>query len=408
MKRMSVELNAELSRQLPAGGGQTTLVATIVPNDKQRPTRRHIVVVVDVSGSMSNDITVVDEAPAKIELARQGVANLLDDLNDDDRVSIVAFDSRPDVLLPMTEWGDADHKRVTNMITGTAGHEYDGELVATGGTNILQALRSAEDQFDRDSDGVVSKDVVLLSDGQDRRDLDEFRELAGRLDSKGICISAGGIGSSYNEDVLLSLTGETGGMADHLEDPTDITSFLRERAQDARDTVAPDPQLRLEFADGFMIDPGEPAYVTEPQVTTENVQANGGEAVVDLPKLTSGRRIRLSVKVLGGHKSTGLVYPMADLYIEDSGVLASTSVEVGYEDEPAKETRIEKERLAGDVTADILDPDVEKAAVTSRINDIEQNRGWKQLADVLRKRLAEAEQTSGNISVAKERYRPED
>ncbi|WP_256301913.1 vWA domain-containing protein [Haloarchaeobius salinus] len=405
---MSVEIDAELSQALPAGSGRTTLAATITPTDKQQPTKRHIAVVVDVSGSMSKDVAFVDDTSAKIELARQGVAKLLGEMHEDDKLSIIAFDSRPDVLVPMTEWGNADQDQIESTVTGTPGPGYDGALDAGGGTNIKRAIQTAAQQFTEGGDGVVSTDIVLLSDGMDRRDLDEFRQQADTLDSKGITISAGGIGRSYNEDVLLALTNRTGGSAEHLEAPRDIESFLHDKAQDARDTVAPNPQLRFEFADGFRIAPGEPAYLTEPQATSEPVSTDESTAVVDLPKLTAGERIRLTVEVLGGHKSTGMVYPMAELFVEDDAVLASTAVEVRYEDDPTKRLDIEKERLSGDVTTDIIDPAVEKATIEARIDSIEHDRGWKQLAAVLRKRLADAEATGGNIAVSKAKYDPDD
>lgn len=402
---MSVELKVSLGKPFPAGGGRSTLDVRINPLEKQSPTSRHIALVVDASGSMGPNVSSKILPDSKIERARDGVLRVLDELEyGEDHVSIVSFNQNPRVLLEMTEWNKKDETEVREMITGTDDTEYDGEIEATGGTNIKHALEVAREQFPNGAGSrTVSRDVILLSDGKDTRDLEEFEDLAGEMREEGISISAGGIGSKYNEEVILALAEESGGEPYHIQDPTDIEFFLETQAKEAGDTIASNPELRLNLERGFVLDEGEMAHFTEPQIQTRSIQTVGEVHVINLPRIVLNRSQRLLVEALGIPQPTGLSYPMCELELVDGdgNVLAATAVKAKYEDDPEANYEIEKARVSAKITAEMKEPGADEAAIRSKIEALEKERGWTKSAAELRERLAQMKEAGGKIRISK-------
>jgi len=70
----------------------------------------------------------------------------------------------------------------------------------------------------------------------------------------GITLSPIGIGDEYNENLLLQIADAGGGAWLHVTDPhNQLPSFLREQVDDMRDTVAINPELKVELIPGAEI-----------------------------------------------------------------------------------------------------------------------------------------------------------
>ncbi|CAH8357795.1 unnamed protein product [Eruca vesicaria subsp. sativa] len=117
-----------------------------------RPTTRaplDLITVLDVSGSMEG---------MKLELLKNAVGFVIDNLGENDRLSVIAFSSNARRLFPlrlMTETGKQEAISAVNS------------LVAGGGTNIAEGLKiGARVIADRRWKNPVSG-MMLLSDGQD-------------------------------------------------------------------------------------------------------------------------------------------------------------------------------------------------------------------------------------------------
>jgi Ca-activated chloride channel family protein len=396
---MGVELAAELSQPFPHGGGQTTMAVKIIASEKQRPATRHVVLLVDTSTSMRR---------GKIQYARTGILRVLDELKSDDRLSIISFESSKHVHVESTIWGDCDHEKIREIVAGTdSGGEYDGELVANGGTRIKQGLEEAWDQFD-ENDEVGSRNVILLSDMRDDRDIDGLKNVAIGMRDAGISVSAGGIGRNYNEEVLLAIAEASGGESHHLEEESDIETFLRDRAREAKDTVASSPTLEVEFADEYVIPEDKNAYFTEPQNQSTLIQESSDVWEIDLSTLRVGKPQALTFEVLGMHQPTGLSWDMGELRVTNRQTLATVKVEAEHEDEPVSKERIEKRHVTAKVTESIKDTAVDKQTVKDRIDEIEKERGWSDTADELRKRLEASGETGGKINISKRRVDDEE
>ena len=377
---MALEIDAGLNKPFAGNGGQRTVEVTLNTKNKRGTTRRDIVVLVDTSISMSR---------SKIQSARDGLRRVLEELNPADNVAILAFDRDVDVVVPFTQWGEAEQSDIFERVVGTEGDSYDGKLVADGGTNIEKALQKGWDQFEtRSADEVVSRDIVLLSDGRDSTDLSKYEEIATDIGDDGISIIAGGIGHSYNEDVMLALARESGGEPYNLDESDDITDFLAKQIVEAGAVLASNPIAHVEMDEDFVLVDEEPVVFTKPQNQSKAIQGGRNRTDIELERLTGGKPQQFSFVVLGPPKPTGYEYQLMDLSVSDGGdrVLASESVSVRYEGDGVKKTAIEKRRAGAKVATDIVDSDVSTEKVRADIDKIRE-RGWTKQAEDLEKRL---------------------
>uniref|UniRef100_A0A453J5J6 VWFA domain-containing protein n=1 Tax=Aegilops tauschii subsp. strangulata TaxID=200361 RepID=A0A453J5J6_AEGTS len=108
-----------------------------------------LVTVLDVSGSMSGH---------KLALLKQAMRFVIDNLGPNDRLSVVSFSSEARRLTRLTRMSDAGKALAVSAVES---------LVARGGTNIAEGLRTAAKVLDERRHRNAVSSVVLLSDGQD-------------------------------------------------------------------------------------------------------------------------------------------------------------------------------------------------------------------------------------------------
>ncbi|KAF8780058.1 hypothetical protein HU200_001709 [Digitaria exilis] len=108
-----------------------------------------LVTVLDVSGSMSGE---------KLALLKQAMGFVIDNLGPHDRLSVVAFSSGAHRVTRLLRMSDAGKGQARTAVES---------LVARGGTNIAEGLRTAAKVLDERRHRNAVSSVILLSDGQD-------------------------------------------------------------------------------------------------------------------------------------------------------------------------------------------------------------------------------------------------
>ena len=382
---MSLTIDTSTDGPLPESGGVSTVEVTIESNAKSLSTTRHVSLLVDASWSMDGE---------KIEQARTGAERVLDELKDDDYVSLVVFRGGVDVILPMTRWGDADQSEVYNDVTGSDRGRYDGKLDASGGTNIPNALEAAKDQFTTvNTSESATKELIVLSDGQDPREEGVYEQLASELADLGVSISAAGIGS-YNADTMLTLSRESGGESYNLDNADEIETFLKKRIIEAGKVVAPNPVVELEMADRFWLNTDDEVYFTKPQAQAKTIEETPNGGRFEIPRIAANKQLQFSFEARASRKQTGPEYDMLDLTVMNNGPIAETSVSIKYEEDPPSKTSITKRRDSAKVVCDFTDTDGVK--IEDAIDELEKE-GMTKKARQIEKQLKE----SGKIGVSK-------
>ena len=176
-----------------------------------------IIVVLDTSKSM----LAADIKPNRLQQAQWAVRDFVRHLKGD-RIGLIAFAGSSFLQCPVT----IDYAAFTMMLNDL----YAG-IIPRGGTAIAQALETATDSFDRESD--ADKVIILITDGEDH--VGDPLEMVKQLKSKNIRLYSIGVGtpegelipaqgggyvkdeqghivkSTINEGLLEQLARETGG-----------------------------------------------------------------------------------------------------------------------------------------------------------------------------------------------------
>ena len=315
---MTAEITTDVNRpNVPTSGTTITAEVDVEPGAKQERVQRHIALCIDTSGSMGG---------SKIERARDGASWVFGLLEDDDYVSIVAFDSEADLVMRPIRWGDVSRDEAM---------EYVEELSAGGGTNMFDGLRTAQNSLDaldmRDdaTEGTAVRRILLLSDGKDKHnDPSDFEALAGEIDESGIRVESAGIGDDYNEETIRTLGTTARGEWTHLEAPGDIEDFFGEAVEQAKNVVAPDAQLELDVKAGVEV---SEVYRALPQAQDVSLDWEDNTAIVKLPDLTERehQRVVMKIHVPERRNEEGSV-ELADVTLTARGGQASDTISVAY------------------------------------------------------------------------------
>ena len=187
-----IQVRSELSSPIIMEGNPETnylkvsLSGQKIDNSKRVPI--NLAIVIDKSSSMGGD---------RIEKAREAAIFAVNLLNENDTLSIVAYDSEAKVIVPASKV--KNKQKLIQVI--------NENVVANGGTALFAGLskgiKQVETQLTKDK---VNR-IILLSDGQANvgpSSVNELSELAIIAAKKNISITTIGIGSDYNE-LLMSL-----------------------------------------------------------------------------------------------------------------------------------------------------------------------------------------------------------
>lgn len=184
--------------------------------------------VLDRSGSMKGE---------KIERVRQATSMAIDLLDAQDIASVVIFDHRSEVLVPAAPV--TDRRAIKDRVA---------RIRDAGGTRIAPAVERALREIGRDRSGAIRR-LVLLTDGQTENE----KECLLRADDAarlGVPITALGVGRDWNEDLLIEMANRSGGTADYIARPDEITEYFRNTVQKAQSTAVHNATLNMRLVQG--------------------------------------------------------------------------------------------------------------------------------------------------------------
>jgi len=188
----------------------------------------------------------------RLDKVKIAAHQIIDQLADDDVLSIVSFSDRAEVLIPAA--------RVTDRM---ALRSQVSVLRADGGTEIWHGLAAGVNEARKHADPRHVNHVILLTDGRTFGDEANCLELAAEMAQEGIGLSAMGIGEEWNDDFLDKLASTTGGTSTYVNSPSAVIRFLNDRVRNLGDafaervqlTVAPDADVQLESVFKLLPDP---------------------------------------------------------------------------------------------------------------------------------------------------------
>ncbi|MEM9157787.1 MAG: VWA domain-containing protein [Verrucomicrobiota bacterium] len=192
-----------------------------------------VAIVLDRSGSMGTD---------KMETAKKAVIQAVRLLYPNDHVSVIAYDDKVEVVVPMTRKSKLEvfESKVRS-------------IQARGSTAIYAGVNEAANELRKVLSDTSVNRVLLLSDGLANvgpQTPGDFDRLGRALQSEGISVSTVGLGIDYNEDLMTSLSGAGEGNAYFAEGTADLPRIFENEIGSSAAIVARDAKVEVLFAKG--------------------------------------------------------------------------------------------------------------------------------------------------------------
>ena len=233
-----ITLTARLAQPvMKNGGGQTNFLRIGLNGcEPQRTADRtpvNVAFVIDRSGSMTGE---------RIAQARAAAVMAVKRLDNKDIASVVIFDEKVDVPVPAQKV--ADHNYFIDRIL---------QVAPRGNTAIYAGVNAGADEVRKHKDPQRLNRVVLLSDGLANVGPSrpgDFAELGRRLLAEGISVSTIGLGTQYNEDLMLALARAADGNHAFASAPTDLVQIFNREFDDVLASCAQMVSIDVELSPG--------------------------------------------------------------------------------------------------------------------------------------------------------------
>ena len=204
---------------------------------REKESRRppiNVAVVIDRSGSMQGE---------KIERAREAAIGALDLLQPTDIVSVIAYDSDVNVLIPATRL--TDKEQVASVIRN---------IQANGNTALFGGVSKGAAEVRKFLDDKHVNRIILLSDGLANVGPSapgELGALGASLKKENISVSTLGLGLGYNEDLMVELAGKSGGNHQFIENASELAGIFRREFDEALSVVAQEVDVKVTIPEGI-------------------------------------------------------------------------------------------------------------------------------------------------------------
>ncbi|MCG8440926.1 MAG: VWA domain-containing protein [Caulobacterales bacterium] len=197
----------------------------------ERP-NANLVFLLDVSGSM--------DSPDKLPLVKQAMRLIVDQMTEDDRVSIVVYAGAAGAVLEPTP-GDERRKIRAALDQLSAGGS------TAGGEGMRLAYALAEENFDPDA---INR-VILATDGDFNvgvTDSERLEDFVAKKRESGVYLSVLGFGRGNYQDARMQTISQAGdGTAAYIDTLREARKVLHDEMQSALFPIADDVKIQVEF-----------------------------------------------------------------------------------------------------------------------------------------------------------------
>lgn len=201
-----------------------------IPSEKLP--KSNFVFLVDVSGSMSS--------ANKLPLLQASIKVLLDELRDDDRVSIVYYASGVGVLLEPTKASQKEQIiKVIDNLRASGG--------TSGGAGLELAYKMAEKHFVKGG----NNRIILATDGDfniGKSSDKDMQELIEEKRKSGVFLTCLGFGmGNYKDSKMMTLSKKGNGNYAYIDNIQEANRFLGKEFKGSMYAIAKDVKIQIEF-----------------------------------------------------------------------------------------------------------------------------------------------------------------
>ncbi|HNF47787.1 MAG TPA: VWA domain-containing protein [Chitinophagales bacterium] len=238
----SVQFSAALENKyaISSDSADVYLYLKVTGNELKSDKKRaplNLSIVLDRSGSMHGE---------KLEYAKKAAAFVVEQLNADDIVSIVDYDSDVEVV------SASDFVKNKQVLT-----EKINKILDRGSTNLSGGLLEGYKQvLSTKKEGFVNR-VLLLSDGLANVGITDTAKLKDLVQQKfketGISVSTFGLGEGFNEDLMTAMAENGGGNYYYIDSPDKIPGIFAKELDGLLSVVAQQAKISVSYASEFLI-----------------------------------------------------------------------------------------------------------------------------------------------------------
>jgi Ca-activated chloride channel homolog len=276
--------------QMPADGGEAWVQIGIQAKSAlpEEIAPLNLALVIDRSGSM--------DTPEKMPYLKRSLRVFLQSLAANDIVSIVAYSTEPEVIVPARQVGD-----------GAWIDQAIARLEPGGSTNLHGGLMLGFREVDSGFDVRRNNRVVLLTDGIANAgvtDPDRIAADAAEYNQRGIYLSTIGLGRDFNDALLSRLAIQGQGAYHFIDSAEEIEKVFRKEVLGLVQKAAGDVSVLLSPGDGVRL-VGLTGYEGQPPAGPVEVRLRDmgtGDSQVVLAQLDvasgrAGRRLLADVEL---------------------------------------------------------------------------------------------------------------
>jgi uncharacterized protein YegL len=234
-----IRIQRTLSRAaLAVSGEQQLLYVLVEATPEGLPAQMaklplNLCLVVDRSSSMRGD---------RLAQVKEAAGRIIDQLGQDDYFSLVVFNDRADVVVPAT--------RVMNRVELKGAL---GRVEAAGGTEMATGMGLALQEIQRPMLSRGVSRIMLLTDGRTYGDESRCVEIARRAQGRGIGLTALGVGTEWNEDLLETMTASENSRSRYIATAQEVVAVFTEELKRMHSVFAQRVRLQIAARPGALV-----------------------------------------------------------------------------------------------------------------------------------------------------------
>lgn len=325
--------------------------------EQRRRAPVNLAVVLDRSGSMSG---------GKLDRAKEAAIHAIGRLQDDDIVSVVAYDSSVNVVVPATKVSEREaiYQAIRRLEPGASTALFAG--VSKGAQEVrkfmgqlnVRADTAGGDTREYATSRYVNR-IILLSDGlanEGPSTPGALADLGMSLGREGIAVTTLGLGDDYNEDLMTALAQKSDGNHTFIRSEADMIAAFDRELGDVLSVVAKEVQIKVAFPEG--VRPvrllGRDAEVAGQVVTTSLNQVYGGQmkyvlVEAELPALSvteSFPMATVDVEYVDTAGVAAVAHKLAQIQVTDQPGLVREKIDKNVMISVAQQIGVENNRIA--------------------------------------------------------------